>query len=133
MSELEDQPRRTVNPAEVMARLDQLATELDTLSKALAGTERDLEPAEAKYEEFVGDFEAHLWEDSTQGDAKFPPEKLRLRMAHKAMSAELLGSINAGHAKRKRLEKRIGSLKVQVDAQRSLLSCLKTELEAGGS
>ena len=33
---------------------------------------------------------------------------------------------------RKRLEKRIGALKTAVDAQRSILSALKSELEAGG-
>lgn len=118
------------DPGTVMAKLDSLAAELDELSKALAETERQLEPVEAKYEEWLSDYEANLWEESQLGDQKFPPEKLRLRMAHRAMAAELLGSFNALRAKRKRLEQRIGSIRVQVDAQRSILSALKTELEA---
>lgn len=113
-----------------MARLDALAGELDDLSRALAETERRLEPLEAQYEEFVGDWEASLWEECSVSETKWPPEKLRLRMAHKAMDSELLGAVNAGQAKRKRLEKRIGSIKVLVDAQRSILSALKVEAEA---
>ncbi len=113
-----------------MGNLDTLAAELDTLSKSLANTERNLEPLEAQYEEFVGDWEAALWEECSVSETKWPPEKLRLRMAHKAMDSELLGAVNAGQAKRKRLEKRIGSIKVLVDAQRSILSALKEELAA---
>ena len=118
------------DPASVMARLDDLAAELDMRSKELAEAERQLEPLEAQYEEFVGDWESSLWNESMHGDTKFPPEKLRLRMAHQAMDPTLLGAVNAGQAKRKRLEKRIGSVKVQVDAQRSILSALKVEREA---
>ena len=117
-------------PAEVMAKLDVLALELDTLSKSLTGTECVLEPLEAQYEEWVGDWEASLWEECSVSETKWPPEKLRSRMAHRAMDSELLGAVNAGQAKRKRLERRIASVKVVVDAQRSLLSCLKAELEA---
>src|ERR1700679_3072624 len=115
------------SPAEVMSTLEALVVELDTRSKDLAETERNLEPAEARYEESVGDWAASLWNEP---DAKWPPEKLRLRMAHKAMDPQLLGAVQTGQAKRKRLEKRIGSIKVQVDAQRSILSALKAELEA---
>lgn len=123
-------PTRQVNPAEVMAKLDALAGELDTRSKDLAETERILEPLEAQYEEWVGDWEANLWEECTVSETKWPPEKLRLRMAHRAMDSALLGAVNAGQAKRKRLEKRIGAIKVLVDAQRSVLSALKEEMAA---
>lgn len=119
-----------IAPADVMTKLDNLASELDTLSKGLAETERKLEPLEAQYEEWIGDWESALWEETNVSETRWPPEKLRLRMAHRAMDAELRGSVNAEQAKRKRLEKRIGSVKIMVDAQRSLLSCLKAELEA---
>ena len=118
------------DPGSVMAKLDTLAAELDTRSKELAEVERQAEPAEALYEEFVGDWESSLWEECSLSDTKWPPEKLRTRMAHKAMPREILGNFNALGARRKRLEKRIGSLKVQVDAQRSILSALKAEAEA---
>lgn len=116
--------------AVVMDRLDELARELDARSKELAETERDLEVIEARYEETMGDWEAALWEESQMSDTKWPPEKLRVRMAHRAMDPQLLGAYNSGVAKRKRLEKRVAALKVQTDAQRSILSALKVELEA---
>lgn len=118
------------DPASVMAKLDELASELDTRSKELAGVERALEPVETRYEAFIGEWEYSLWEEASVSDTKWPPEKLRLRLAHRAMPADLLGAVTTGQAKRKRLEKRIASIKVQVDAQRSILSALKTELEA---
>ena len=118
------------DPGEVMAKLDTLATELDQRSKELADTERKLEPIEKKYEEEMGDWEANLWDEHTASEQKWPPEKLRLRLAHRAMDERLLGAYGAGQARRKRLEKRIASVKVQVDAQRSILSALKAEMEA---
>ena len=118
------------DPGSVMVRLDTLAAELDVRSKELAETERRLEPVEAQYEETLSDWETALWEESQTTDTKFPPEKLRLRMAHRAMNATLLGAFNTKQAKRKRLEKRIAAIKVQVDAQRSILSALKAEAEA---
>ena len=113
-----------------MTKLDDLALELDRRSKELAETERTLEPLEAQYEEFVGDWESSLWNESMHGDTKFPPEKLRLRMAHLAMPREILSAYTTGTAKRKRLEKRIGAVKALVDAQRSILSALKEEMAA---
>jgi hypothetical protein len=115
---------------QVMARLDELARELDGRSRELADTERGMEAVQAQYEEVVGDWEAALWEESQLGDTRWPPERLRERMAHRAMDPKLLGAYNAGVAKRKRLERRIGALKVQVDAQRSILSALKEEAAA---
>jgi predicted RNase H-like nuclease (RuvC/YqgF family) len=120
----------SVSPAQVMARLDSLAGELDGLSKALTQTERELEPLEVRYEEFVGDWEASLWEESKISETKWPPETLRSRMAHRAISSELLGSMNAAQAKRRRLEKRISTIRVLVDSQRSILSALKEEMAA---
>jgi hypothetical protein len=113
-----------------MTKLDELASELDTRSKELAQVERDLEPVEARYEAFIGEWEYSMWEEASVSDTKWPPERLRLRMAHRAMPSELLGAFSTGQAKRKRLERRIGSVKVMVDAQRSLLSALKVEMEA---
>lgn len=130
------------DPGSVMTKLDDLALELDTRSKELAETERQLGTemnrttgeilpgVEARYEEALGDWEAGLWDECQMSDTKWPPEKLRQRMGHRAMDASLLGSFNALTAKRKRLEKRIGSIKVQVDAQRSILSALKEEMAA---
>lgn len=119
-------------PHEVMDRLDQLASELDLRSSELADVERRLEPAEIAYQTFVDDFEVGLWtkyEDS-EGKVKLPPEPMRLKLAHKAIDSSLLGRYQGLIHSRKRLEKRIGALKTQVDAQRSILSALKVEAEA---
>lgn len=117
---------------EARGRLRDLADELDTRSRQLGDVERELEPVERKYQGFVDDFEVGLWtkyEDS-EGKTKLPPEPMRLKLAHKAMDPELLGRYVGLVNARKRLEKRIGALGKTVEAQRSILSALKAELEA---
>lgn len=121
-------------PVEAMDKLDQLASELDLRSRELAGVERALEPAEVSYQSFVDDFEVGLWKEYEDSEykTKLPPEPMRLKLAHKAMDPAVLGRYVGLVNSRKRLEKRIGALKTAVDAQRSILSALKSELEAGG-
>lgn len=117
---------------DVMLRISAISDELDELSKNFGTSEEELEPVQKEYEDVVGNFEAGLWRKHEEG-GKFPPEKLRLRLAHAAMDAELLGSFTRLHAARKRFEKRISTLKAELDAQRSLLSTLKMEAEASGA
>lgn len=114
----------------VMVRLDDLSTELNDRSNELADTERQLEPVEARYEDEVGDWESGLWDECLTSDTKWPPERLRQRLAHKQIDQDLLGLHRTLTARRKRLEKRIASIKTQVDAQRSILSALKEEMSA---
>lgn len=121
-----------MDPVEVMGALDGFADELDTLSKSLADTERKLEPVEGEYEAWMAAYEEGLWEQHLEG-AKFPPEKLRQRMGHKAMPADLFGRYTQLLNSRKRMEKRIGSLKASVSAKQSILSALKAEAQATGS
>jgi hypothetical protein len=116
-----------------MNRLDAFAVELDTLSKALAETERRLEPLECGYEEFLGEYEIWLVEQAQEKGEKPPAERLRERMALKAMPREILGPYLALSAKRRRMEKRISAIKAGIEAQRSLLSAYKLEVEGGGS
>ena len=118
------------DPGSVMVKLDTLADELDKRSKEMAETEREMETSERLYEGWLGEWEANLWEESLTSETKFPPEKLRLRLAHRAMPAELLGTYQILTARRKRLERRISSIKTLVDAQRSILSALKEEMAA---
>ena len=119
-----------IDPIMVMGDLDGYARELDTLSKELADVEDRLRPATLRYEKFMGDFEAGLWEAHVQDGDKFPREELCVRLAHRAMPPDVWGSYANLIAERKRMEKRIGSLKAIVDAKRSVLSALKTEMEA---
>jgi phage shock protein A len=114
---------------EVTSRLDQMADELDKLSKELGQTERQLGPIEASYEKFLDTYETGLWDKHVAGD-KLPPEGLRVRLAHRAIDAQLLGEYSELIRKRKRLEKRIKALGAAIDAQRSILSALKQEMMA---
>ncbi len=110
-----------------MARLDSYAIELDDLSKKLSDVERKLEPAEQEYEAFIDDFYVGLWADKEQ---KLPGEDMRLRLARHAMPPELLGRYSALLHSRKRMEKRVSSIKASIDALRSILSALKAEMDA---
>lgn len=119
--------------AECMRTLDQLAREIDERSKQLHQVEQQLEPVEEEYRRFVDAFEIGLWQRS-QDEAGFrlPSESLRLKLAHQAMDPALLGRYVGLVKSRKRLEQRLRDLKAAVDAQRSLLSAFKVEVEAMG-
>jgi hypothetical protein len=114
---------------EVTGRLDRQATELDELSKALTITERKLEPVETLIGEFEDDFAAGWWERHEKGE-KLPPEAIRDALCRQALPEKLRQEHASLLAKRKRLEKRIKHLGAAIDAQRSILSALKLELEA---
>lgn len=116
--------------AECIAKLRECAEELDALSRSLHDTERDLEPVEREYRKVVDDFEVGLWHQHQDAGAKLPSEALRVKLAEKAMDPALLGRYVGLQMARKRAEKRIRDLRSTVDAQRSILSALKTELEA---
>lgn len=129
---------------EVMGKLDRYAGDLDTLSNDLASTERELsgyilpsgievQGVEKEYEDWLDTFETGLWSKHVNDDAKLPSEQMRLRLARMEMPSDLLGRYTTLVAKRKRLEKRIGSLKTQVSAQQSILSALKLEAESSGA
>lgn len=121
------------DPVTIMAELDNAAEELNDLSGALADLERKLTPVEMEVEEFEAAHEEGLWTRHVDDGEKFPPEKLRARLAHRAMDADLLGRYSALIASRKRMEKRISSLKAVVNAKQSILSALKEAGRVDGS
>jgi hypothetical protein len=116
--------------ADCIAKLREAADELDELSRDLHRIEREREPVEREYQAFVDDFEVGLWMKHQDEGAKLPAEKLRVKLAEKAMEPALLGRYTGLVMARKRAEKRIRDLRASVDAQRSILSALKTEMEA---
>lgn len=122
-----------MNPIDCMEKLDTMAMELDSLSKGLAETERQLEPVEKEYTDFVDDFETSLWDRHRDDGEKLPAEAMRRKLARRGMKDELRGRHDALTAKRKRLEKRIATLVREVSAQQSILSALKVEAEATNS
>lgn len=118
-------------PMQARVKLNSLAEHLAQLADLLAECERQLEPVETEYVTFVDDFETGLWTQHVgEAGAKLPPEKLRLKLAQQAMDPGLLGRYVGLMNKRKRLQERIRSLKAEIEAQRSILSALKVELEA---
>lgn len=90
--------------------------------------ERDLEPVEIEYEQFVADFEIGLWKRHEDEGAKFPSQSMRIKLAHKAMDPALLGRYVGLVNARKRGIERIRSVKAAAEAQRSVLSALKEGL-----
>lgn len=111
--------------------LNTLALELGSLSTKLAQVSRDLEPVERQYHDFVDEFEVGLLlKSESDEDYRLPSAALRLKLAHRAMDPALLGRYMGLVNSRSRLQQRLRDLKAEVDAQRSILSSLKSELEA---
>jgi hypothetical protein len=123
-------PAEGLTPAEAMQTLFNFAEELNRLSGDLARVSRDLEPIQRQYEQFVADFEIGLWQQHQDTGAKLPAAALRVRLAEKAMDPALLGRYTGLVHSRERLQQRIRDVKQMVEAQRSILSALKAELEA---
>lgn len=117
--------------AEATNKLDEYATELDKLSRGLANVARQLEPVAKEYDEFISNYELGLY-DRSLNDANFklPSEAMRLKLAIRDMSPELYGRYVALTHSQDRMKERIRRLGQLVDGQRSILSALKSELEA---
>ncbi len=120
----------TADLGTVLVKLDSYAAELDACSRKLAQTEEELEPFEDNYQEAMDDFESACWERHEKDGDKLPPEHMRQVLARKTMPLEAILVRSALISRRKRLEKRIRTLSDLVDAQRSILSALKSEMEA---
>lgn len=115
---------------DAIGKLREHAEELDGLSKALHLVEQELEPVQDAYDIWVDAFDVGLWVKHTDGGEKLPPAAMRTKLAHKQMDPVLLGRYVGLHRKRDELMRQIGIVKAMVDAQRSILSALKTEMEA---
>ena len=125
--------RDPTDPVTIMAELDNATEELNTLSAQLATLERKLAPVELEVEEFRSQHEEGLWTRHVEDGEKFPPEALRLRLANRAMDADLLGRYSALIGARKRMEKRISSLGKIINAKQTIISALKEAGRADGS
>lgn len=116
---------------EARRKLSELARELGARSQDLALVSRNLEPVEDEYRTFVDEFELGLLKRSEDEDGyRLPPAALRLKLAHSAMDPALLGRYIGLTKSRERLVQRIRDLKHEAEAQRSIVSALKAELEA---
>jgi len=117
--------QQQVTPQEVIARLNRLSDELSDLSDWLHKAEVQLEGVSEQYEKFVDEYELGLLVKSEQSEYKLPAEKLRLKLARSKMDPDLLGKYIGLSKKRDRLETRIRNIRLEIDAQRSILSALK--------
>lgn len=124
------------DPVEVMAALDAAASELDQLSRDLAGVERALEPLAEWYDLMLEGTAAQLWDQYTTGEiSRLPGEDVRKALAHRALRedqerAAQLARYGKLSASRKRLQRRIEDIKSATSANQSILSALKIEMEA---
>lgn len=119
-----------ITPADCIARLTYISDELGTMSLGLLQVEQKLQPLEQAYDEELADFEAGMFEAWEKGEGKWPGEETRERFYRRTMPADRRQELLRLRAARKRAEKRIASLKAAADAQRSVLSALKVEMEA---
>ena len=111
--------------------LDKYRSELDNLSRDLAELARKFEPVQQAVTDFCDEHELGLYQRSIdEDDFKLPSEKLRHKLAMRALDPALYGRFVAMEASMGRMRGRIGDLKVLVEAQRSVLSALKSEQEA---
>jgi hypothetical protein len=116
---------------EAAQRLMDAATELDNISKTLVQTERLLEPVTDEVEDFIESFMADLWDESVKPDGpKFPPEQIRVALAHRAIDKQLYARYRQLIRSRVRAKQRLSDLREIVAAQRSIVSAAKIELEA---
>jgi hypothetical protein len=122
-----DQPQ-TITAHEVMADLHAKGSELEQLAAQLADTMEKLDPIEDEYTAFMDAHEIGLWTKHTDSDCKLPAAALRVKLAHRDMDPVLYGRYFALVKSRERLVKRIATLKVSVEASRSLLSAMKEGL-----
>lgn len=118
------------NVADASRTLMVKAQELDDLSKHLTLVEKELGPLEAELTLHEEGFEASCWDRHVKEDEKLPPQKTREALARRAFDATKYSRILALRAARALTKRRIGDLKEIVDAQRSIVSALKLELEA---
>lgn len=119
------------DPITARDRLDTYRAELDHLSRHLTTLTRDFEPIQLAVRKHCDTHELGLYQRSIDEDAfKLPAEKLREKLAMRDLDAALYGAFVAHEAAIERTKRRIGDLKVLVEAQRSVLSALKMEMEA---
>jgi hypothetical protein len=115
---------------EASARLIAAARELDDVSKALVQTENVIEDLEPRYQGWIEDFIAALWDECIDEEKKFPPQDVRNAMAVKAMEPDLRRDYRACIRRRQKTKQRLTDLREIVAAQRSIVSAAKTEVEA---
>lgn len=120
-------------PVEARVELDRLSRELGDLSTKLAQCSRALAPTQREYDKFIENYEVGLFVKSEVNQTRLPGKEMRLKLARHDMDAELLGRYEGLKMQRDRMVQRIRDIKVEVNAQQSILSALREEMAGGSS
>lgn len=117
--------------ATAMRSLEVCARQLDILSRQQAQVEERLLEVEPDYQQHIDDFIAGLWDRYTRGElGRMPGEDMCERLGRPHVPLETRQERDKLVASRRRLSARVSALKSEVDAARSILSALKSEMEA---
>lgn len=119
----------TLEPTQVVQRLDEKAAEMDTLAASLADIREGLDPLERTVDSHVDTFVANLWDDYVAGTVKkWPGEDVRRALAFR----ELDDDTRNEYIRLKRDEKfttsEIARVEGTVSAYQSILSAQKAGL-----
>lgn len=111
---------------ELIRELDAKRRELGELADKLNRVQRDLEPVQRDYDNFIAAFEVGLYHQSLEeGGPKLPSERLRVQLAHRKIDADLYGRFLQLTASRDRLEARLRAMRLEIESLRSILSAEK--------
>jgi predicted nucleic acid-binding Zn-ribbon protein len=124
--------REDVSVQGARAELERIARELDERSKSLWNTEIELSKIREVYDDEFAEYETEWYGRYKAGEDKWPGEETRHRVfrQEKLKGSEWVRRMLFLERKRDRLEDRIRTLGKEADAQRSVLSALKVEMEA---
>lgn len=119
----------SLEPVQVVQKLDQLSAGLDKLGGQLAEVRTELDPVEKLHDEHVESFVAGLWDRHVSGEIKkWPGEDVRLALARREMDTAVRGKFAQLKQRERRLVDAIARTKEQIGAYRSILSAQKEGL-----
>jgi len=124
------------DPIAVLGTLNDLASRLDEASRELFRLHEQHEQTAANYDDTTNDVLCGLVDEYEQSEKRLPGEDVRNAIVTKHLREQepiLFGNYRRERAKIDRYERRAKRIEREIDAQRSILSFLKTEAEAGAA
>lgn len=119
----------TLEPIQVVQRLDEKAAEMDNLAASLSDIREKLNPIEHDVDSHIEEFIANLWDDYVAGNVKkWPGEDVRRALAFRKLAAEVRGEYVRLKRDEKFTKAEIERLEGTVSAYQSILSAQKAGL-----
>ena len=121
------------DPVAVLGKLQDLASRLDVASKSIYTMDEKLAGIEVDYDDTRNDILVKLIAEYERSDTRLPGEDVRNALVTNRLreqEPDLYKSVRNLRAKISRYERRARRIEREIDAQRSVLSFLKTEVEA---